>query len=567
MKCHYEVLEVGFEASDAELKKAYRKAALKWHPDKNRDNLEEATMQFQLIQAAYAVLSNPQERQWYDDHRDSILRGEDGDEDGAGDGLDLMRYFSPTCFRGYKDVEGGFYSVYAKVFEEIWDNERFVVEGEEPPPPFGDSSSNYVEVVKPFYRYWTRFTTSNTFASVDKWDTREAPNRQVKRLMEKENKKLRDTARKEFTQKVRQLASFVQGLDRKRKMQHQAAVNLQKEKAQLDQQVLAESERQKRLRDLDAMLAVEETRQDWTAMERDIESLEDHLDAEFGASEQPEASAEAEDWYCVACSKRFKSEKQWSNHQKSKKHLAAVAELREYIEEDDALFAASTEPLTDEIGDGAEEGIPLPDGFDFEAFESGGSLPVPADPPIDVAPTDESKLTDHYSDEDGDGGGDEDDDDDDDDDDMLARMMRGVGGKLSSAGSGAQAATSDESSEGEELAEANNSTNDRGAKESSSAVEVPQNAVEPNSDVTTSSKQETQPGPTKGPRRKKKGKGPGDPRLARVASAEEVVFHCQVCSQDFETRNKLFRHIEATGHAVLRETSEGKGKKGKKKKR
>lgn len=43
--------------------------------DKNRDKHEEATAQFQLIQAAYAVLSDPQERAWYDNHRDAIMRG------------------------------------------------------------------------------------------------------------------------------------------------------------------------------------------------------------------------------------------------------------------------------------------------------------------------------------------------------------------------------------------------------------------------------------------------------------------------------------------------------------
>jgi hypothetical protein len=43
--------------------------------DKNRDNPEEATKRFHLVQSAYAVLSDPQERAWYDNHREQILRG------------------------------------------------------------------------------------------------------------------------------------------------------------------------------------------------------------------------------------------------------------------------------------------------------------------------------------------------------------------------------------------------------------------------------------------------------------------------------------------------------------
>jgi DnaJ-class molecular chaperone len=47
---------------------------LKYHPDKNVGNEETATQFFKEIQASYAVLSDPHERKWYDDHRESILR-------------------------------------------------------------------------------------------------------------------------------------------------------------------------------------------------------------------------------------------------------------------------------------------------------------------------------------------------------------------------------------------------------------------------------------------------------------------------------------------------------------
>lgn len=62
MRCHYEVMEVDKDATADELKTKYRKLALKWHPDKNTDNIDEATQRFKEITAAYTTLSDPTER-------------------------------------------------------------------------------------------------------------------------------------------------------------------------------------------------------------------------------------------------------------------------------------------------------------------------------------------------------------------------------------------------------------------------------------------------------------------------------------------------------------------------
>lgn len=98
MRCHYEVLGLARAADAGEIKKAFRLLALRWHPDKHQKNnisSEEATFKFQEIQNAYEVLSDPHEKKWYDDHREQILRGDDGgDGDRADEGeLNLFRYF------------------------------------------------------------------------------------------------------------------------------------------------------------------------------------------------------------------------------------------------------------------------------------------------------------------------------------------------------------------------------------------------------------------------------------------------------------------------------------------
>lgn len=74
-KNYYDILELDKNADESEIKKAYRKMAIKWHPDKNPENKEEAEEKFKEISDAYSVLSDPSKKELYDKFGEDGLNG------------------------------------------------------------------------------------------------------------------------------------------------------------------------------------------------------------------------------------------------------------------------------------------------------------------------------------------------------------------------------------------------------------------------------------------------------------------------------------------------------------
>lgn len=117
---YYKVLQVDKNAKDEDLKKAYRKLAMKWHPDKNPNNKKEAEARFKQISEAYEVLSDPQKRAIYDQYGEEGLKGQVPPDAGGstffqtGDGPNVQFRFNPRSandifaeFFGFSSPFGG----------------------------------------------------------------------------------------------------------------------------------------------------------------------------------------------------------------------------------------------------------------------------------------------------------------------------------------------------------------------------------------------------------------------------------------------------------------------------
>ena len=98
---YYEILGISRSASAEEIKRAYRKLALRYHPDKNPDNSKEAEEKFKEVSEAYKVLSDSEKRQIYDQYGHAGLEAEVGA--GAGFGgfeFDPFKIFEEVFSRG-----------------------------------------------------------------------------------------------------------------------------------------------------------------------------------------------------------------------------------------------------------------------------------------------------------------------------------------------------------------------------------------------------------------------------------------------------------------------------------
>lgn len=115
---YYKVLEVQRTASSGDIKKAYRKLALRWHPDKNPENLEEANKRFKEISEAYEVLIDEKKRRVYDQYGKEGLQmsgGKRRHED------DFDTHFAGTfVFRDPEEVFREFFG--GTSFEDLFSN-------------------------------------------------------------------------------------------------------------------------------------------------------------------------------------------------------------------------------------------------------------------------------------------------------------------------------------------------------------------------------------------------------------------------------------------------------------
>ena len=98
VRCYYETLSIERSASHEEIKRSYRRLAMKYHPDRNPDD-PEAETQFKEATAAYEVLSDPDKRTRYDQYGHAGLRGTPGH--------DFNRMNVEDIFSMFNDIFGG----------------------------------------------------------------------------------------------------------------------------------------------------------------------------------------------------------------------------------------------------------------------------------------------------------------------------------------------------------------------------------------------------------------------------------------------------------------------------
>lgn len=87
---YYDLLNVKPDATEEQIKKGYKKSAMKYHPDRNPDNVEEAEVKFKEVAEAYNVLKDSKKRKLYDSLGEEALKANAGSSGGGIDPMDIF---------------------------------------------------------------------------------------------------------------------------------------------------------------------------------------------------------------------------------------------------------------------------------------------------------------------------------------------------------------------------------------------------------------------------------------------------------------------------------------------
>lgn len=516
------------------IKKGYRKKALELHPDRNYGNVEATTKQFADVQSAYEVLSDPQERAWYDSHRDAILRDED---DVSGQHYehnvrittadDIMRMFAN--FRGtldFTDSDTGFYTVLRRTFDALAREEELACEWEglDPItyPSFGYAYNAYDDVVRPFYAAWSGFATRKTFSWEDVYRYSEAPDRRVRRMMEKENKRFREEGIRQFNDAVRSLVAFVKKRDPRFKPNKQS-----------------EAERQKLLRET-AIAQAARSRAANQAKQAQQESMPEWMRP--SEAQEPEVSDESEEaaqeqFECVVCNKSFKSEKQYEAHEKSRKHVRTVQHLKRQMQQEDRDLhleeldgTSAQQPDAGNVVEYEEADVVVPDvEAAVEQRDDNHLLNGKSDRQHGMEMLDGSKAS-------------------------PQKSLDDISG-LIAADDSPESSSNDEYTRREILEERILGNSDEAVHEDVDQLSETLASKSLNQDSDASAQ------PRMGKAKEKRAKKAAQKSTANAGS--EADFRCAACQAGFPSKTRLFNHIKDLGHA--QPTSKpAKGAKGKK---
>lgn len=355
--CYYETLGIARSADAEEIKRAFRKLALEWHPDKNAHRLDEATERFKLIQAAHAVVSDPNERAWYDLHSADILSGGSSGGGGAGGGrgggiaaqlVNVFSLFSSAAYAGFGDDGAGFYAVFRGAFAAIALEEVRFAPPDAPPSPAAPSfegAGATAAAVNAFYAHWADVKSGMHFAWLDSGNPNDQPNRFARRALERENETLRRAGRRERTEQLRALVAFVRRRDR-RLISITADARRAAEAKEAARRVAAEAaaaERRVAREAARAAAALEPDEHVGAFRFAEVDDADEKLGVRRktgvavgggavggGAAGARVSAADCDsddagdDLACALCGKSFKSVAAFENHARSRRHVKAV---------------------------------------------------------------------------------------------------------------------------------------------------------------------------------------------------------------------------------------------------